>query len=472
MTNTNKIKILMAAAECAPFAKVGGLADVVGSLPKALKEQGVDVRLVLPLYGTISRRKYELKKIYSDLEVPSGRVMLKVNIYQSRLPNSEVIIYFIDSEEYFSKKQVYGKGNHSERFLFFSLAALYAIPCYSWEPQIIHMHDAHVAMMADIIKVSRLEYIRDLKTLLTIHNLRYQYADEPMHLSTGNLHPKMLKTLSVDTEDGDVNFMVQGVLNSDIINTVSPTYAKEIATSIYGASLEKIIRKRRDDLYGILNGIDVDLFNPKTDTNIVKRYDVKTINCKKENKIALQKDFNLPINENIPVIGFVSRLVWQKGLELVTPELHKLKAQFVFLGRGAKKYEKHLKMLSKKYPDQFGVDIGFDLGTAQKIYAGSDFFLMPSRFEPCGLGQLIAMRYGAVPIVRATGGLKDTVTETLGFSFKNIKEVDFFNAVKKALDTYYEKPEKFQIMQINGMKQDFSWNKSAGEYVDLYRKLI
>lgn len=462
----------MAAAECVPFAKVGGLADVVGSLPKALSGQKVDVRLVLPLYGVISRQKYKLKKIYSGLEIPSGRVMLRVNIYQGKLPGSDVTVYFIDSKEYFSKKQVYGKSNHSERFLFFSLAALYAIPCYKWEPQIIHMHDAHVAMMADIIKVSRLEYIRDLKTLLTIHNLRYQYADEPMRLSSGNLHLSMLKTLSIDAEDGDVNFMAQGILNADIINTVSSTYAEEILHSAYGASLEKILRKRRADLYGILNGIDIDLFNPEIDKNIIKNYSAKTLKYKRENKIALQKKFNLPINENIPVIGFISRLVWQKGLELITEDLNKVKAQFVFLGKGAKKYERHLEELAKKYPGQFAVDIGFDLKTAQQIYASSDFFLMPSRFEPCGLGQMIAMRYGAVPIVRATGGLKDTVTPAFGFSFENIEEKELFNSIKKALDLYYEKPEEFAAMQIKDMKQDFSWNKSAQKYINLYKKLI
>jgi starch synthase len=445
MSDRNKrLKILMAAAECAPYAKVGGLADVVGSLPSALSKQGIDVRVIMPLYGVIDKEKYDLKKIYSGLEVPSGRILMKVNIYEGIIPSSNVKIFFLDSPEYFSQKHIYGKGDNSERFLFFSLAALYAIPVLNFEPNILHMHDAHVAMMADVIKTSNLEYIRDLKTVYTIHNFYYQYKEDEMVLSTGNLHPKMLKSLAVDLEDGDVNFMAQGILNSDIITTVSPTYAEEILTSAYGAGLEKVIRKRKDDLYGIINGIDTDLFNPEEDQNIVKNYSVRSIKYKKDNKIALQKEFGLSINGELPVIGLISRLVWQKGLELITDKLRNLKAQFVFLGRGTARYENHLNDLAKKHPDQFATNIGFDLKLAQMIYAGSDFFLMPSRFEPCGLGQLIAMRYGTVPIVRETGGLKDTVPSELGFSFKNVDEKELFECIKTALDVYYEKAGRFR----------------------------
>ncbi|MCK5061246.1 glycogen synthase [Candidatus Parcubacteria bacterium] len=467
-----KIKVLMAAAECAPYAKVGGLGDVVGSLPPAIKKLGVDIRLVLPLYGSISKQKYGLKKIYSELEVPSGRVLIKINIYKGKLPGSSVTVYFIDSPEYFSKDAVYAPGDNSERFLFFSLAALYAIPTLKWQPNIVHAQDSHVALMTDIIKVSNLEYIRDLKTLYTIHNFRYQGKTESKVLSTGNLHSKSFRPLSLDIRDGDVNYTVQGVLNADLINTVSLTYAKEIKTSAYGAGLEKIIRRRKDDLYGILNGIDTKFFDPRRDPYIDFNYSDKSVIKKKKNKTALQKQLGLPIDPDRPLVGLVSRLAWQKGVDLITGRLSRLKAQFVFLGTGALEYEKHLKDLAKKYPKQFSARIMFDIKLAQQIYAASDIFLMPSRFEPCGLGQMIAMRYGAVPVARATGGLKDTVTPQLGFCFKNVNKTELFNALKSALDIYYEHPAQWQQMQIRGMKQDFSWDRSAKEYVKLYRKLL
>ena len=473
MSKTIKqIKVLMAAAECAPYAKVGGLGDVVGSLPPAIKKLGVDIRLVLPLYGSISRRKYGLKKIYRELEVPSGRALLKIDIYEGKLPGTSVVVYFIDSPEYFSRDEVYAPGDNSERFLFFSLAALYAIPALGWQPNIVHAQDSHVALMTDIIKVSNLEYIRGLKTLYTIHNFRYQGKTKAKVLSTGNLHPESFRPLSLDIRDGDVNYMVQGVLNADLINTVSPTYAKEIKTSAYGAGLERIIRRRRDDLYGILNGIDTKFFDPVHDPFIHFNYSDKSIAKKKKNKTALQKQLGLPIDPNRPLVGLVSRLAWQKGIDLITGRLSRLKAQFVILGTGASKHEAHLRDLAKKYPEQFSAQIMFDIKLAQRIYAASDIFLMPSRFEPCGLGQMIAMRYGAIPVARATGGLKDTVTPQLGFRFKNVSKTELFNAVKNALDIYYDHPRQWQQMQVRGMKQDFSWDRSAKAYVRLYKKLV
>jgi starch synthase len=266
--------------------------------------------------------------------------------------------------------------------------------------------------------------------------------------------------------------MVQGVLNSDLINTVSPSYAREIATSQYGAGLEKVIRKRRQDLYGILNGIDVKAFDPSRDIYIKEKYSIRSIHKKRLNKLALQKAFGLPLNENMPVCGLVSRLVWQKGLDLFGDSFHRLKCQFVFLGTGQKEYEDYLQRLAYKYPEQFAVKTVFDLKLAQMIYAGADIFLMPSRYEPCGLGQMIAMRYGAVPVVRATGGLKDTVSPKLGFTFKDISKTEHFQAIQAALEEYYRDPREWQSRQLRCMQQDFSWTKSAQEYLKLYKKLI
>ena len=461
----------MTTAELAPFAKVGGLGDVVSSLPLAIKKLGVDVRVIMPLYGSIDRKKYKLKKIYSDLEIPSGRVLLKINIWQAFLPESKVIVYFIDAPDYFTYDDVYAHGDNSERFLFFSYASLFCLPAIKFQPDIIHCHDSHTALIPDMLKVSDFEYLQNIKTLYTIHNFRYQGKTRPLSLSTGNLHKNSLKVLTKDASDGDINFMVQGVLNADLVNTVSKTYAKEITTSAYGASLEKIIRKRKDDLYGIINGIDMDFFNPSKDKHISENYSYKSINKKIKNKLALQKRLGLNEDKDKAVVGLVSRLAWQKGIELITDDFANLNCQFVFLGTGDKKYEKHLIKFAKNNPKQISAQIKFEVKLAQEIYAGADIFLMPSRFEPCGLGQMIAMRYGTVPVARATGGLVDTINKKNGFLFKNVDSEEFYKCLENALDVYYNKKDKWRKMQINGMKADFSWDRSAKEYLRIYRKL-
>ncbi len=471
-----KLKILMASAEIAPFAKVGGLADVVGSLPPALKRLGCDVRLVMPLYGLIDCQKYRLKKIGSDIEIYFGNGLARINLWQAKLPGSNVIIYFIDAPKYFGSKKIYASKNNTERFLFFSLAALYILPTIKFKPDVIHCHDFHTALIPNLLKVSRYAYFKNIKTLFTIHNLNYQGKTEVEVLLTGNLTKNSLQSLTKDAQDGDINFMVQGVLNAGLINTVSPAYAKEITTSIYGASLDNIIKKRKNDLYGILNGIDTKFFNPGKDKFIKQKYSIKTLNKKIANKLTLQKQLGLPPDKNIALIGFISRLVWQKGIELITEiagTRHgaSLQCQFVILGTGQKKYEKQLKQLTKKYPDKFSAQIKFDIKLAQQIYAGSDMFLMPSRFEPCGLGQMIAMRYGAVPIARATGGLDDTINTKVGFKFNDFSAEALLKTLQKALRVYYNQPKKWRDLQINGMKKDFSWDNSAKEYLKLYKKL-
>ncbi len=466
-----KIKVLMTTAELAPFAKVGGLGDVTSSLPPALKKIGVDVRVIMPLYGSIDRKKYKLKKIYSDLEIPSGRVLIKTNIWQTFLPGSKVIVYFIDAPDYFKYNDVYMSDDNSERFLFFSYASLFCLPAIKFQPDIVHCHDSQTALISNMLKVSNFEYLQNIKTLYTIHNFNYQSKNDPIALHTGNLHKDSLKILTRDASDGDINFMVQGILNADLLNTVSPTYAKEITTSAYGATLERIIRKRKDDLYGIINGIDMNLFNPVKDKYISNNYSSKSINKKIKNKLALQKRLGLPEDKDKAVVGLISRLAWQKGIELITDDFAKLNCQFVFLGTGDKKYEKHLIKFAKNNPKQISAQIKFEIKLAQEIYAGSDIFLMPSRFEPCGLGQMIAMRYGTVPVARATGGLVDTINKKNGFLFKNVDSEEFYKCLETALDIYYNKKDKWRKMQISGMKADFSWDRSAKEYLRLYRKL-
>jgi len=266
--------------------------------------------------------------------------------------------------------------------------------------------------------------------------------------------------------------MAEGILNADLINTVSPTYSREILTEEYGAGLEKILNKRKKQLYGILNGIDTDFFNPAADNLISQKYSIKNLNDKTANKLALQKQLGLPMDKNTALVGLVTRFVQQKGVELITENFSKLNCQFIFLGTGEKKYEDALLVLAKKFPKQFSAQIKFDEKLAHEIYAASDIFLVPSRFEPCGLTQMIAMRYGGVPVARATGGLADTVNNKVGFIFNNFSTSEFYKTLNLALKIYYEKPKTWRQLQMNGLKQDFSWNKSAREYLKLYKKLI
>lgn len=440
----NNLKILMVAAEITPIAKVGGLGDVIGALPKALADLGVDIRIIIPFYGSINKNKYKIKLIKNNISV-NGQL---INLHQTTLPETKIPVYLIE-HIFFKDKIIYGSAlNDSvsdiEKFSFFSQAVLPAMKAADFQPDIIHLNDWHTATLAKIIKTQ----CRDIKTVYTIHNLANQGL-----FSGGNL-------------------MADGILNSDIITTVSPTYAKEILTKEYGCGLEKILAKRKSRLYGILNGIDTDFFNPAADNLIKQKYSLKNLEKKTANKLSLQKQLKLPDNKNIALVGLVTRFVKQKGIELITENFSKSNCQFVFLGTGEKKYEIALLNLAKKFPKQFNAQIKFDEKLAHQIYASSDIFLVPSRFEPCGLTQMIAMRYGASPLVRLTGGLADTVNKKNGFTFKKFSSDEFYKALKQALKIYYEKPKAWQRLTITDMKENFSWNKSAREYLKLYKKLI
>ncbi len=464
------MKILMASAEIFPFAKAGGLADVLGSLPKALEKENIDIRLIMPKYGSIDEKRFKLKLLEKDIQIRTKGHKTKISIWQSFLPKTKIPVYFIENKKYFSRPKIYW-GNNSERFLFFSWAIFQALPIIDFKPDVIHAHDYHTAMIADILKVTDNTFFYKTKCLFTIHNLNYQGKSEIEVLSTANLNEQSLKVLSDDARDGDINFMAQGILSANAISTVSKKYAKEITTSFYGKSMEKLLRKRKKDLYGITNGIDTDLFDPSKDKLIKFKYNKNTLNKKTKNKLYLQKKLGLKVDENIPLFGFVARLVWQKGLDLLSDDFFKLNAQFVFLGTGKKEYEKLLLKFSKKYPKKVKALITFDLKTAQEIYAGSDMFLMLSRFEPCGLGQMIAMRYGTLPIARATGGLDDTIDNSSGFKFKNFDSQEFLKTCEKAIKIFANK-QKWQKMQKHAMSKDFSWKKSAKEYVKIYKKIL
>ncbi|MBU1130906.1 glycogen synthase [Patescibacteria group bacterium] len=483
----NQYKILMIAAELTPLAKVGGLADVIGALPKALAELKQDVRIVIPKYGIIKENEYPMQKIAAGIKVPfEGRKEI-INLYQTTLPHSTVPIYLIGHQRYLGENGVYvsadassdGSATEAHRFTFFTRSILEIFETINWTPDILHCHDWHVGMLPPLVKLLN----KPMPVLLTIHNLAYQGnydADLVLQmLNSSAINLTSLATIKNRLDNSDaINYLEQAILNADLINTVSPTYAREILTAEFGCGLEKKLKQRETDLGGILNGIDTERFNPERDRDIAQTFNVDNLNQKFKNKKALQKECGLKIADDIPLIGLIGRLTEQKGFDILLPIMKKVlkqKLQFVLLGAGDKQYEKEFAKLSKK-EGNFCARIGFDAKMAQRIYAGSDLFLMPSRFEPCGLGQMIAMRYGALPIVRATGGLKDTVTdleqpEGTGFVFKSYNSNTLLKTVQRAIDTYQNK-EKWQKAQKQGMSQDFSWRKSAKKYLALYEQLI
>lgn len=466
-----KIKVLMAAAEAAPFAKVGGLADVVGSLPLALAKLNCDVRVILPFYGGIERSRFNFKIIARNIKFNFGREEQTINVWQASLKGSKVIFYFIESK-YFAAKEIYKPEKNdtsTKRFLFFSQAVLESLLIIKFQPDIIHCHDFHTAMIIDLVKAGKYDYLKKTKTVYTIHNLNYQGLAGSEILSVSDLNKESLASLGCDIQDGDINFMAQGIMNADAVTTVSKTYAEEIGTIEYGAGLEKIINTRK--IYGVVNGLDIKLFNPAADKLIAKKYSVKTLKNKAINKTNLQQALGFKAEENLTLVGMVTRISWQKGFDLFSDRLLQLPLQLIILGTGESGYEDKLNQLAKKYPDKFKFKNYFDLQLAQQIYASADIFLMPSQFEPCGLGQMIAMRYGTVPVVRATGGLDDTVNSKVGFKFKEFTEDALMATLQTAIKTFTNK-NKWTQLQQNCMQQDFSWDKSANEYSKIYKKLL
>ena len=473
MSNYNKKppKILFASYECAPFYKQGGLADVAGSLPVALRKLRSNVAVVIPKYDVISQDHFS-KKIIEGIKVKKE----KVNVWQGFLPGTEVPVYFLENKKFFGNHGVYfGKTNHAssfkliERFLFFSQAVLELASFL--DAKLIHCHDWHTAMIPLLAKLKTSK----IKTILTIHNLSSQGKTRPrevldfLELERGQ-HPN----LKIRDKHHDFNIFQQGILAADIVNTVSPTYCQEILTVKFGEGLEKDLRKRKKDLYGIINGLDTERFNPQKNKNLAKNYSLATIERKAVNKAELQKICGLPL-ENVPLLGLVGRLTHQKGIKIIAaafPSLVKMGCQVVILGSGSKEREAMLKKLAKLYPKNLSLHLKFDTVLAQKIYAGSDMFLMPSEFEPCGLGQLISQRYGTIPIVREVGGLADTVVEgRTGFLFKKYTSAAFLKAVRNALE-FYQDEKKWRKLVKQAMVKDFSWRNSAKEYAKLYRKLL
>ncbi|MGD0153422.1 MAG: glycogen synthase GlgA [Thermacetogeniaceae bacterium] len=473
------LKILIAATEVVPFAKTGGLADVAGSLPKALAKLGHDVRIVMPKYKQIREGDYLL-----DYPVEMDHHLETGIIKQARLNDGTVNIpvYLIDNHQYYYRDRIYCFPDEAERFNFFCKAIIGMLPRIDWQPHLIHCNDWQTGLVPLILQTKYADdpYYQTIGTLLTIHNLQYQglFPRQAMNLlGLGDEYftPERLEFY------GEINFLKAGIVYADMINTVSNKYALEIQTPEYGERLDGLLRKRAQDLYGIVNGIDYDEYNPATDQHIYKNYSLESIDCKKVNKDRLQQEIGLTAGA-APLIGMVSRLVDQKGLDLISSifvQMMDLGVQFVLLGSGDDHYQKLFAELKMRYPSQVAIYLGFNPDLAQKIYASADMFLMPSRFEPCGLSQLISLRYGTIPIVRAVGGLADTIENYdqvrergNGFSFKPYEPGALLSTIKQAVALYQDQPGQWRKLIINAMKGDFSWNKSAQEYVMLYEKAI
>ncbi|MHB8170799.1 MAG: glycogen synthase GlgA [Thermincolia bacterium] len=471
-----KLKILLVSSEVVPFAKTGGLADVAGSLPKALAAMGHDVRVVMPKYRIVGKQN-----TLCDFPVQVGERKETAIVRQAMLEaegENHVPVYFIDNYHYFDRDGLYLHRDEGERYAFFCRAALEMLPHVDFQPDIIHCNDWQSGPIPLLLKdqYAKKPFYSKMATVFTVHNLLYQGNWDKGVLSFLGLDEKYFNSEAVEFY-GQVSFIKTGLVFGDIINTVSNTYAVEIQTSEYGEGMDGLLRKRGGDLYGIINGLDYEEFNPATDPYIRKHFDINNIKGKKINKEFLQEEMGLPVKD-VPLIGLVSRLVDQKGLDLIAlimDELLLADVQLVVLGSGDPHYEQLFKGFQIRYPDKLGVHIGFNAELAQRIYAGSDLFLMPSKYEPCGLGQLISLRYGTIPIVRATGGLKDTITEFgvetgngNGFSFVPYLPADLLATIKRALNLYRNQPEQWEKLVVNALQEDFSWKRSAEEYVRLY----
>lgn len=472
------MNIVFIAAESAPYAKVGGLADVVGSLPQALKKLGHEVIVIMPHHGLIDARKYDLTEIDSfDYSWSGSNARVQVSTHdQGRVP-----YYFVKGWPYFTGEEDslynYDTGIDLGRYLFFSAVSLGVLKRLAqdegWRPDVIHVHDWHTSFVPYIHRVWYHDdpVIGGASTVLSIHNIKYQGWGAGWHLSQANFpapEDHLLKASGLSD-----NALAIGVMYSTILSTVSPNYAQEITTYEGAHGLDGLIHARMAHLLGILNGIDVDRWNPATSKMLPSPYSIDTLNVKTENKLAIQNLLGLPLREDVPLVGAVTRLDDQKGPSIMFPALHHLlyhaEMQFVLLGTGDPHWEYEARLLAEKYPEKASCQVVFSEKLAEEIYAASDMFLMPSLFEPCGLGQMIAMRYGSLPVVRGVGGLADTVSPYEGFVFRDYDRDAVIYALSEALELYYNHPSYWRARQQAVMSRDFSWEASARKYSDLYR---
>ena len=472
------MKVLYAASEALPFAASGGLADVAGSLPQALRKRLIGCRVVMPLYSTIKQELKDTMKFITNISVPVAWRRQYCGIFEAKYGG--VTYYLLDNEYYFKRDGLYGYYDDAERFAFFSRAILEIIPHIDFKPDVIHCNDWQTALTPlyySTIYATQPGY-ENIKTVFTIHNIQYQgvYGKELIDNVVGldYSHKNLIEY------DDTVNFSKAAIECANAVSTVSPSYAKEILDPWYSHGLDTILKERSFKLRGILNGIDVENYNPETDKDIFKNYSAEKMAGKATNKRELQKFFGLPEKKDTPVMGMVTRLVSHKGLDLCKAVLDELLAttdiQLVVLGSGDAEYEDFFRGLASRFPEQVGLCLGFIPDLARKIYAGTDLFLMPSKSEPCGLSQMVALRYGSIPIVRETGGLRDSVkdsgdNEGNGFTFANYNAHEMLHSIRRACEGYSDK-KGWKILVKRAMESDNSWGKSANEYIRMYKEIL
>lgn len=472
------MNILFATSEAAPFIKTGGLADVAGSLPKSLAEMGHDVRVILPLYEGIGQEWRSQMTYLCNYHIHLAWRTPYCGVFQ--LVRDGVTYYFVDNEYYFKRTQVYGHYDDGERFAFFSRAVIETPGHVGFSPDIIHCNDWQTALVPVYLLEERhkVPELGGAKSVFTIHNIEYQgrYGSQVLKdllgLADGYLNEHML------AYHGDVNLMKGAIYASDYVTTVSPTYAQELQYPFYAHGLEGVVADNRNKVRGILNGIDTDLYDPAKDKGLTRSFSASQTAGKKACKAALQEASGLNQNPDVPIIACISRLVKHKGFDMVTACIHEIMdmdVQMVVLGTGDWNYEEAFRHAAGQYPGRFAAHMMYSGALSTAIYGGADIFLMPSEAEPCGLSQMIAMRYGTVPVVRETGGLKDTVTpynkftgEGRGFTFANISTHDMMWVLRSAVSLYHNDKKAWKALMKADMTADFSWTKSAGEYLEIY----
>lgn len=488
------LSILFVSSEVIPFAKTGGLADVSAALPQVVRELGHDIRIIMPKYAAVSDRKFKIHDIkrLTDMPIQLGENTFLGSVKSSFLTNikTKVQVYFISNEQLYCRSDLYvdpktkeAWPDNDDRFMFFSRGVIETLIRLGWKPDIIHLNDWQSGLIAALLKTEYADepLFKNTKVVFTVHNAAYQGVFPKASFEKTGLPAKAFKMEGVEFH-GEVNLLKAGLMYADAITTVSPTYAKEVRSSKeYGYGLEGVFKKKARKTYGILNGMDDTVWNPEVDKLIAKTYSAETLEDKQVNKKALCDHFKLPYNPKVPVIGIVSRLADQKGFDLIEEKLEdlmKMDLQLVVLGSGEKKYEDLFTKAAKKYKKKIGAHIGFDEGLAHLIEAGADMFLMPSKYEPCGLNQMYSLRYGTLPIVRSTGGLADTVEDLnakpksgTGFVFEKYQAKQMLDAVKRAVSAFAD--EKVWTPAVKrAMSKDNSWGASAEKYIELYKNLL
>ena len=487
------LNVLFLSSEVEPFAKTGGLADVSGALPQIIKSLDHEIRIMMPRYGCINERKSKLHEMIrlKDIEIPVGSKRIPASVKSSFISNNhtKVQVYFLDNPALFGRSGLYvhpetkkDYADNDERFIFFCRGVLEVLKKMGWAPDIIHCNDWPTGLVPAYLKTIYKDdpFYRDTRSVFTIHNMAYQGVFPRTVFSKTLLPAEILSEDGVEAH-GNVNFLKAGLVFADAITTVSEKYAEEIRSSEeYGCGLQNIVNRRKHDVTGILNGIDYSLWDPSVDELLPQKYDARSLDLKLENKKALLAKMGLPFSEKTPVIGIISRLADQKGFDLIGEifdDLMKLNLQIVVLGTGEKKYHDMFEKAQRKFPGKFAARLSFDNDLAHLIEAGSDMFLMPSRYEPCGLNQIYSLRYGTIPLVRATGGLDDTIEDFnassgtgTGFKFKHYASGDLLKVVQRALHAFADHASWRKLMK-HGMSKDFSWESSAKKYIQLYRSL-